>query len=90
MVFNAKYGWAENEMLPALAVGGFGFGLIQGQTDQNVVYGVVAKTFGLGRFSAGYFSGNTATIGADNTGAILTWDKMLTDKIWVCVDYASG
>ena len=90
LVFNAKYGLAESELLPAVAVGGYGFGLNQGQTDQNVIYGVMAKSFGLGRFSVGYFSGKTATIGSDNGGVILTWDKMITDKIWACVDYAGG
>jgi long-subunit fatty acid transport protein len=24
------------------------------------------------------------------TGFIATWDKSLTDKIWACIDYASG
>ncbi|MBN3033439.1 MAG: hypothetical protein JW873_05025 [Candidatus Saganbacteria bacterium] len=90
LVFNAKYGMAENGPLPALAVGGYGFGLLKGQTDQNIVYGVAAKTFALGRLSAGYFQGNSGTIGGDNGGVILTWDKALTDKIWACVDYAGG
>jgi hypothetical protein len=90
LVFNAKYGIAENGALPALALGGYGFGTLKGMTDQNVVYGVAAKTFSLGRLSAGYFQGNSSTIGSDNAGVILTWDKMLTDKLWACVDYAGG
>ncbi len=90
LVFNAKYGVPENGPLPALAIGGYGFGLIKGVTDQNVVYGVAAKTFAFGRLSAGYFSGNSATIGSDNGGVIMTWDKALTDKVWACVDYAGG
>jgi len=90
LVFNAKYGIAETGSLPALAVGGYGFGLIQGQTDQDVVYGVAAKTFQLGRLSAGYFQGKAAAIGSDNGGVILTWDKVLNDKFWLCVDYAGG
>ena len=88
--FNAKYGISENGNLPALAVGGFGFGLLQGVTDQNVIYGLAAKTFPFGRLSAGYFAGNKTTLGSDGTGAILTWDKSLTDKIWASIDYASG
>ncbi|MDD4179662.1 MAG: hypothetical protein PHH14_06435, partial [Candidatus Margulisbacteria bacterium] len=90
LILNAKYGIAESEALPAVAVGGFGFGLNPGVTDQNIIYGVVAKTFPLGRLSAGYFKGKSALLGSDGSGAILTWDKALTDKIWACVDYASG
>lgn len=90
LVFNAKYGLAENGVLPALAVGGYGFGTLKGLTDQNVIYGVAARTFPLGRLSLGYFQGNAAALGADNGGVILTWDKTVNDKLWACVDYASG
>ena len=90
LVFNAKYGIPESGSLPALAVGGFGFGLTKGITDQNAIYGIAAKLFPLGRISAGYFTGNSATIGAENKGFILAWDKALTDKLWTSVDYASG
>ncbi|MFA4906462.1 MAG: hypothetical protein WC645_08175 [Candidatus Margulisiibacteriota bacterium] len=88
--FNIKYGLSEKEGLPAFAVGGYGFGTLAGVTEQNVIYGVAAKTTSLGRISAGYFSGNASTIGADNKGLILTWDKTITDKLWASVDYASG
>ncbi|MFH1386350.1 MAG: hypothetical protein ABIH50_01625 [bacterium] len=90
LVFNAKYGIAESDIFPALAVGGYGFGLLKGATDQNILYGVGAKTFSFGRISAGYFAGNKTTLGSDGAGVILTWDKMLTDKIWASVDYAGG
>lgn len=90
LVFNAKYGIVENGPILALAIGGYGFGSLKGQTDQNVVYGVAAKTFDLGRLSAGYFQGNSGTIGNDNGGVILTWDKTINDKLWACVDYAGG
>ncbi|MFA4844174.1 MAG: hypothetical protein WC632_04395 [Candidatus Margulisiibacteriota bacterium] len=90
LLFNAKYGFPEGEVLPALALGSYGLGTLPGLTDMNVIYGLAAKTFPLGRISAGYFTGNAATIGADNKGYILTWDKALTDKVWACVDYASG
>lgn len=86
--FNFKFGIPERKNIPAMAVGGFGFGTQAGVTDQNVIYGVAAKTFLFGRISVGYFSGNAATLGSDNAGLILTWDKALTDKLWVCVDYA--
>jgi hypothetical protein len=90
LVLNAKYGIAEAGLVPALAIGGYGFGTLKGQADQNVIYGVTAKTFFLGRLSAGYFQGNSATIGSDNSGVILTWDKAINDKLWACVDYAGG
>ncbi|MCX5749928.1 MAG: hypothetical protein NTZ10_06790 [Candidatus Saganbacteria bacterium] len=94
LAFNAKFGLPENESIPAFAVGGYGFGTSAGVTDQNVLYGVVAKTFpAIGRLTAGYFSGNYKVLvdpsgNPDNSGIILTWDKYLTDKIWACVDYA--
>lgn len=90
LAFNAKFGISESEIMPALALGGFGFGLAKGVNDMNVIYGVAAKTTPLGRLSFGYFTGNEVTIGVDNKGFILTWDKTLTDKLWVCIDHASG
>ena len=95
-VVNAKYGIGENGNLPAVALGGFGFGSEKNATDQNVLYAVAAKSFPMiGRLSAGYFSGNEkllldGTGQKDNSGIILTWDKAITDKIWACVDYAGS
>jgi len=88
--FNAKYGIAEKEVIPSFAVGGYGFGTQTGVTDQNVLYGVVAKTLPVvGRLTAGYFSGNDKVLGVnENAGLILTWDKVINDKLWACVDYA--
>ena len=97
--FNAKYGVPENGNMPAYAIGvfNFGFDTLDGvkSADQNIVYGLVSKAFGFGRLSTGYYSGNKDVLvdefgDAQNTGFIFTWDKMLTDKIWACVDYASG
>lgn len=93
-VFNAKYGIPEKNAMPALAIGGFGFGTQSGVTDQNVVYGITAKTFPFGRLSAGYFIGNEKVLvdpsgSADNKGFILTWDKAFNEKLWACVDYSS-
>lgn len=92
---NAKYGLPESDYLPAVAVGGYGFGSQVDVTNLNVFYGVVAKTTIIGRFSAGYFSGNENVLkdpagNKDNTGAILTWDKAINSNLWLCVDYASG
>jgi hypothetical protein len=91
--FNLKYGITEAALMPALAVGGFGFGTQIGVTDQNVLYGVAAKTFPSGRLSVGYFIGNQKLLvdpsgAGDNKGIILTWDKQVNDKLWACIDYA--
>lgn len=94
-VLNAKYAIPENGGLPSFAIGGYGFGTLPGVTDQNVLYGLLAKTFPFGRISAGYFSGNRAVLldpsgNPDNFGLILTWDKVINDKLWLCVDYADS
>jgi len=97
--FNAKYGVPESGDVPAYSVGifNFGFDTIDGvkSADQNIVYALTAKTFGFGRLSTGYYSGNADVLinengDAQNTGFIFTWDKMIADKIWACIDYASG
>jgi hypothetical protein len=95
LVFNAKYGIAEKDNFPALAVGGFGFGTQRDVTDQNVIYAVAAKSFTVGRLSAGWFIGNEKVLTdpsgvKDNTGIILTWDKQVNDKLWACIDYAGS
>lgn len=98
--FNAKAGLSEDLVFtgfPALAAGVFSVGMRKNVNDYNIVYGLLAKTVGpLGRFSAGYFSGNSALLldpegNADNKGVILCWDRVmgeLSDKLWLCVDYA--
>ena len=85
-----RSGLTEKEVIPSFAVGGYGFGTQTGVTDQNVLYGVVAKTLPVvGRLTAGYFSGNDKVLGVnENAGLILTWDKVINDKLWACVDYA--
>ncbi len=99
LVFNMKYGIKEGDLLPAMALGIYGVGTKVGVTDQNVVYALLAKTiyinqFSIGRLTGGYFVGNRQILlnpeGAqDNNGVILTWDKSVTDQLWLCVDYSS-
>lgn len=111
--FNAKVGVPEDVLCtnsPSLAVGGFNFGTnarksSATRTDQNIVYGLAAKTlpgFGalpsLGRFSAGYYAGNGDVLvdgngNEANTGILLSWDRTISeisDKLWVAVDYQGG
>lgn len=106
LYFNAKYGLPEGEAMPALAGGVMSVGTKKTETDEagtqingtdlNIFFAVVAKTFSpVGRFSVGGYSGNDKLLldetGAKaNSGAILSWDKALTGKVWACVDYASG
>ncbi len=100
--FNAKLGTPENSLFsgsPALAVGGYGIGTEKNLTNQNVIYGLAAKTLPVvGRISAGYYNGNgdvlvNADGNKDNDGLLLSWDRTISeisDKLWAAVDYQSG
>ena len=113
LYFNAKVAIPENALvtnMPALAIGGYGFGTNSKKdspvrTDQNVIYGLVAKTLpalgavpSLGRLSAGYYVGNDEVLlGTDgnkaNDGVLLSWDRTMSeisDKLWLAVDYMGG
>jgi hypothetical protein len=95
--FNFKLGLPESGFFPALAVGGLNFGTKKGVTDYNMLYGAVAKTLpAFGRLTLGIYKGLNGNLfldengETDNRGFIATWDKAITDKIWACIDYASG
>lgn len=95
--FNAKVATPEAALFdgsPALAVGGYGFGTKSKVTNQNVLYGLAAKTLPVvGRFSVGYFSGNEDVLGSDNSGVLASWDRTLSEispKLWASVDYQGG
>jgi hypothetical protein len=102
LYFNAKVGTPEEALFagsPALAVGGFGFGTKADVTDQNVIYGLAAKTLPVvGRLSAGYFIGNDKVLLDENgdkanSGVLLSWDRTLSEispKLWAAVDYQGG
>jgi hypothetical protein len=97
LFYNAKYGIPESDKMPlAVAVGGFNFGGLPNVSNQNILYGVVAKGIGkLGRLSLGYYSGNDKVLvdetgTAANTGAIASFDKQISEKVWAALDYASG
>jgi hypothetical protein len=70
---------------PALAIGGYNFGLKQGITNQNLVYGLAAKNLPkVGRLSAGWYSGNDKVLldengGKANTGLLLSWDRTISE-----------
>ena len=101
-----KLGTPEDSLFklsPAVAVGMYNIGTKSGDarngelaTDQNLVYGLVAKTVPVvGRLSAGYFVGNKKVLldengKSDEKGVLLSWDRTMTeisDKLWMAVDY---
>ena len=95
--FNFKLGLPESGIIPALAIGGCNIGTKKDVTDYNMLYGAAAKTLpAIGRLTLGYYQGMNKNLflnesgGKVNKGFIATWDKSLTDKIWACIDYASG
>ncbi len=100
--FNAKLGFPENALFknsPALAVGGYNFGLKKNLTDYNIIYGEIAKTIPfIGRLSAGYYKGNSKVLVDENfvkaeKGILVSWDRTMSeisDKLWVAVDYQGG
>ncbi|MBI4688253.1 MAG: hypothetical protein HY756_10845 [Nitrospirae bacterium] len=102
LYFNAKLGVPEDALFkgsPAFAIGGFDFGTKDNMTDYNIVYGLVAKTIGkLGRFSAGYYTGNDDLLkdingNDDEHGVLLSWDRTMSeisDKLWAAIDYQGG
>ncbi len=105
ILFNAKLGLYEGAMFdgsPELAFGGYEFGTESGtgttttRTDANILYGLVAKTFGdVGRFSGGFYSGNDNVLVDENgqkdaSGVLLSWDRSFGEKFWGAVDYMGG
>lgn len=102
--FNAKLGTPEDAFgvkgLPAFAVGAYNLGTYEKlekglTTRQNIVYGLVGKTFPVvGRFSAGGYYGSERALGKGaNSGVLASWDRTMSeisDKLWLAVDYMSG
>ena len=98
-----KFGVPEDAYftnMPAIVAGVFDMGTKDNVTDNDVGYFKVGKTisidkFSLGRFEAGYFTGNNKLLldengKADNSGPMLTWSRTMpeiNDKLWLCVDY---
>jgi hypothetical protein len=98
LYFNLKVGTPEDSLFkgsPALAIGGYDLGTKKDVTNNNIIYALAAKTFYMGRVSAGYFTGNDKLLlddkgEKDNKGVLLSWDrtmKEISDKLWFAVDY---
>lgn len=108
--FNAKLATPEDlgmKGMPAFAIGAYNLGTydkpeVGVSTRQNIVYGLVAKTFPvIGRISAGGYYGakralynNSNSIDTDmNSGVLVSWDRAMpeiSDKLWLGIDYMSG
>jgi hypothetical protein len=99
---NVKIGMPESAMFknsPAIAFGGYNFGLKKDLTNYNIVYGEIAKTIPIiGRLTVGYYTGNgkvlvDQNLNKSNKGVLLSWDRTMTeisDKLWLAVDYQGG
>lgn len=86
LYFNAKIGTPENALFkgsPTLQLGIFNVGTQTSgpsRTDQNIVYGVIGKTFDpIGRFSVGPYIGNSKVLvdhngDKKNTGVMVAFD----------------
>jgi hypothetical protein len=90
----------SDQGMPAFAIGAYDMGTRANRTNYNVWYFKTAKTvkigqFNLGRFSAGYFSGNPKLLLdknslRDNHGPMFAWERTMceiSDRLWLCVDY---
>lgn len=102
LYFNIKIGMPESALFknsPAIALGGYYFGLKKDLTNYNIVYGEIAKTIPvIGRLTVGYYMGNAKVLVDENLkkaneGILLSWDRTMTeisDKLWLSVDYQGG
>jgi hypothetical protein len=100
--FNAKLATPEDAFIkyqPAVAVGIYNAGVKSKVTNQDIVYGLVGRTFPVvGRFTGGYYWANSdlfvdSTGNKANHGVMASWDrtmKELSDKLWLAVDYQGG
>lgn len=99
LYFNYKLAAHEGVLFknsPAFAIGAYNVGIKKNLTDNNIVYGLIAKTIPyVGRVSGGYYYGNKRILVNEkaeiaNKGLLLSWDRAMTeisDKLWMAVDY---
>ncbi|MBI5241026.1 MAG: hypothetical protein HY926_11185 [Elusimicrobia bacterium] len=102
LYFHGKVGTPEkslHEWSPALALGVCNIGTKDGLTNQDMVYGLAARSIPkLGRLSFGWYGGNGAALRDEqnrvaNHGALASWDRTmeeLSKKLWCAVDYQGG
>jgi len=102
LYLQGKIGTPENALFedsPAVLGGVYNVGFKNDVTNQDIFYGLVAKTFPVvGRFAAGYYTGNDKIFVDENgkkanDGILLSWDrtmKEISDRLWFSADYQSG
>ncbi len=95
--FNVKGGTPEDAFfagMPAVAAGIYNMNSASNALSANVAYGLIAKTFPVvGRLSIGGYNGAERSLGTQNNGLLLSWDRTMSeisDKLWLAVDYQSG
>lgn len=102
--FNAKLGTPEDALfkyMPAIAVGGFDFGVKDSATNYNVTYALIARTLPvIGRLSVGGYTGLSpdmlwmSSAGKVNkSGVLASLDRTMTEissKLWLGIDYMGG
>lgn len=88
--FNAKVRVLEEDTSTPAVVAGIYNMSPESSVTQNLIYGLVSKTFAGVRFTAGYANGKESVIGSDNNMLLLGVDKALDEKWWVAADYQSG
>jgi hypothetical protein len=98
LYFNGKLAVPENafgSFFPAVAVGIYDVGTKSDVTNNDVAYGKIAKTFAVGRFSVGYFTGNKKLLlddkgEKDNSGLMAVWERTMNEispNLWLCAEY---
>jgi hypothetical protein len=104
ILFNAKIAIPENtfsKFMPAIAVGGFDFGIKKNVSNYNLAYGIASKNiWKIGRLSAGVYKGfgpdelwMSSEEEVQDKGVMVSWDRViseLSDKLWLGVDFQSG
>lgn len=91
LTFNGKYLLcSETATRPALAIGGYFFGIESGVSDANVAYLLGSKTFGKVRATLGYAHGKQSTIGGSPNMLLVGFDGNPSPKWWWGADYQSG
>lgn len=109
LYFNAKLGTPEDSLFsgsPALNVGIVNVGTKNNVTNQNIIHVMAGKTIpGLGRFFAGYYTGNKKVLvnkdgNKANTGFMIGFDRGFMavkdkdgseySKLVLAADYATG
>jgi hypothetical protein len=102
--FNAKLGVPEDaffKYMPAIAVGGFDFGLKDSATNYNVTYALLARTLPVvGRLSIGGYTALSPDMlwmsskgKVEKSGVLVSLDRAMTEissKLWLGIDYQSG